>query len=81
MKKFSESIIYGGWRGKPFSNWKLNEKHNLTVLVNEGRCLFKLQGGGRQNLSPQQSFRRLFLPFQLFGPLVEREMRRIRSKI
>ena len=43
-----QGIILGGFRGaKPFSNWKLNDKHNFTVLVKRGRYFFKLQGGGR----------------------------------
>ena len=36
----------GGGGAKPFSNWKLNDEHNLTVLVKGGRYFFKLQGGG-----------------------------------
>ena len=29
-----------------FSSWKLNDAHNLTILVKGGRHFFKLQGGG-----------------------------------
>jgi hypothetical protein len=31
---------------KPFSRWKLNDEHNLTVLVKEGKNFLKLQEGG-----------------------------------
>ena len=31
---------------KHFSSWKLNDAHNLTILVKGGRHFFKLQGGG-----------------------------------
>ena len=42
-----QGIILGfGGGAKPFSNWKLNDEHNLTVLVKGGTCFFKLQGGG-----------------------------------
>ena len=51
---------------KLFSSWKLNDEHNLTVLVKGGLNFFKLQeGGASQNISPRRSFRSLFLRFQL----------------
>ena len=36
----------GGGGAKHFSSWKVNDAHDLTILVKEGRHFFKLQGGG-----------------------------------
>ena len=36
----------GGGRARHFSSWKLNDAHNLTILVKGGRHFFKLQEGG-----------------------------------
>ena len=36
---------------KPFSSWKLNDKHNLTVLLKGGRNFFKLEEGGGETKS------------------------------
>ena len=35
-----------------FSSWKLNDTHNLTILVKGGRHFFKLQGGGEAKSKP-----------------------------
>ena len=42
---------------KPFSSWKLNDEHNLTVLLKGGRNFFKLQeGGGEPKYKPATEF-------------------------
>ena len=71
--RVGQGIFQCGWRGaKHFSSWRLNDEHNLTVLVKGGRHLFKLPGGGaRQNISLWWIPRRKGLAVQLFGPLYE----------
>ena len=60
-----QGIFQGGWRGvKHFSSWKLNDEHNLTVLVRGGRHFFHLPGRGSEAKSkpmmdiPEEGFSR-----------------------
>ena len=62
----------GGGGAKPFSSWKLNDEHNLTVLVKGGRDFLKLQEGGGEAKykpetdTPEQGFK-LLIAWSLIG--------------
>ena len=54
-KQLKSFKMNGG--GKPFSNWKLNDKHNLTVLVKRGRYFSSSkEGGGEEKFKSSPEF-------------------------
>ena len=57
---------------KPFSSWKLNDEHNLTVLVKGGLNFFKLQEGGDEPKSkPTTEFPELVFTLSIAWSLID----------
>ena len=56
---------------KPFSNWKYNDEHNLTVLVKGGMNFFKLhEGGGEPKYKPTTEFLELVFTLSIAWSLI-----------